>query len=342
MLLCAYAQIIFVGCRVLLKYRLVIVTLLFLAVIFVAYANGANDNFKGVASIYGSGTASFRTSLWWGMLTTLAGAIAALWLAGALIKTFGGKGLVPDALASSQLFVFPVALGTALTCMLATRLGFPISTTHALVGALVGAGIASSGWGTVNWEALGSNFFQPLLLSPLIALAVGPLIYFILKSVRLAPKHRTRTLDALHFLSGGAVGFARGLNDTPKMAALLLVAKSLEVQRSVAVIAVAMTLGGLLHARRVAETLSKKITGMNPGQGFCANLATAAVVTVASIIGKPVSTTHVSVGTLMGIGLVTKQAKLENILQIALAWVITLPCGAVLAALGVVAVRMVF
>ena len=319
-----------------------LVTLLFLSILFVAYANGANDNFKGVASIYGTGTASFRTSLWWGTLTTLAGALAALWLSEGLMKTFGGKGLVPDALATSQYFVFPVALGAALTCMLATRLGFPVSTTHGLVGALVGAGLASNGMSAVNWGALWDSFFKPLLISPFIALAVGPVIYFILRAARLAPDHRTKTLDALHFLSGGAVGFARGLNDAPKMAALLLVSKALGVQSSLLCIAAVMTVGGLLHARRVAETLSKKITGMNPGQGFCANLSTAIIVTTASIIGKPVSTTHVSVGTLTGIGLATRQAKLKNILQIVAAWVITLPCGALLAAIGVWISKLLF
>jgi inorganic phosphate transporter, PiT family len=328
------------GCCFVEFLRLMIVTFLFLAVLFVAYANGANDNFKGVASIYGSGTASFRTSLWWGTVTTLAGALTALWLSEKLLKTFSGNGLVPSDYVVSQTFVFPVALGTALTCMLATRLGFPISTTHGLVGSLIGAGLATGGWSVVNWGALWAKFFQPLLISPLLALAAGPLIYFLLRTARLAPDHRTRTLDALHFFSGGAVGFARGLNDTPKMAALLLVARSLGVSSSILCIAAVMTIGGLLHARRVAETLSKKITGMNPGQGFCANLATAGLVTAASVFGLPVSTTHVGVGTLTGIGLVTKQAKLKNILQIVAAWVITLPCGAVLAATTVWMLKM--
>jgi PiT family inorganic phosphate transporter len=308
------------------------IPLLFLAACFLAYTNGANDNFKGVASLYGSGTTGFRLALGWGTGTTLAGSITALFLAGELMKKFSGKGLVPDALTASPSFLLAVALGAALTVLLATRFGFPVSTTHGLTGALVGAGLAS-GDHTVNFAALGKSFVQPLLLSPVLAVAAGALIYVLLKSAGLAPDHRTRTLDALHFLSGGAVGFARGLNDTPKIAALLLVAKALDIRWALIAVAAAMAAGGLLNARRVAETMAKKITGMNPGQGFAANVATAALVTTANWNSLPVSTTHVSVGSLVGIGAATGGAHWRLIGHILLSWLITLPCAAALAAL---------
>lgn len=311
--------------------------LLFLAACFLAFTNGANDNFKGVASIYGSGTTSFRVALGWGTATTLAGSIAAIFLAGELMKKFSGKGLVPDALAQSPDFLFAVALGAALTVLLATRLGFPISTTHSITGALAGAGLAD---GDVHFGALGESFLLPLLLSPVIALAAGALVYLVLKMARVAPDHRTRTLDALHFLTAGAVSFARGLNDAPKIAALLLVVPALDLRWGIAAVAAAMALGGLLGARRVAETMAHKITGMNPGQGFAANLATSALVTMASWHALPVSTTHVSVGALVGIGATTRQAHWRAIEQIALSWVITLPCAAVLAVVAAVALRL--
>ena len=306
---------------------------LFLAACFLAFTNGANDNFKGVASLYGSATTGFRTALVWGTATTLAGAITSIFLAGELMKKFSGKGLVPDGLTQSPHFLLAVALGAALTVLLATRLGFPISTTHGLTGALVGAGLAS-GDHTVNFGALGKSFVQPLLLSPVIAVAAGAIIYLLLKIARLAPDHRTRTLDALHFFSGGAVGFARGLNDTPKIAAMLLVAKALDIRWGLAAVAVTMAGGGLLNARRVAETMSKKITGMSPGQGFAANIATAALVTTANWNALPVSTTHVSVGALLGIGIATRQAHWKAVGGIVLSWIITLPCAAALAALA--------
>jgi PiT family inorganic phosphate transporter len=196
-------------------------TLIVIAVVIVAYANGANSSFKGVAALYGSGTTSFRTAVNWATITTAAGCVAAMLMGAALLKAFSGKGLVPDALIAQPVFLLAVALGAGGTGVLATRLGFPVSTTHALTGGLLGAGLMADASG-VNFSKLVETFARPLLLSPLIALMVGAVIYLVLKSVRLAPDHRTRTLDALHFLSAGAVCFARGLNDAPKMAALLL------------------------------------------------------------------------------------------------------------------------
>jgi PiT family inorganic phosphate transporter len=116
------------------------------------------------------------------------------------------------------------------------------------------------------------------------------------------------------------------------MAALLLGVGGLSGLSGSVLIAVAMALGGLISARRVAETLAHKITDMNPGQGFAANLATALLTTTASYHGLPVSTTHVSVGALLGIGITTRQAKWRTVIPVIAAWIITLPCAAALSA----------
>lgn len=105
--------------------------LIIAAVLFLSYSNGANDNFKGVATLYGSGTISYKQALNLATCTTLAGAIAALFLAGALVKNFSGKGLVPDTLLLQPAFAIAVAGGAALTVLLATRIGMPISTPTA-------------------------------------------------------------------------------------------------------------------------------------------------------------------------------------------------------------------
>jgi len=361
------------------------IAFLFLATCFLAYANGANDNFKGVASLFGSRICSYKTAITWATLTTGAGSIAAIFLAQSLLKKFSGKGLVPDALTAQPEFLLAVALGAGSTVILATLLGFPISTTHGLTGALVGAGIVT-GASSVNFAALGKNFVMPLLLSPFIAGVAGAGLYCILRALRLwfgigkemcvcigtetqvlpvprpdglfaaeaLPKltvtadqpavcqqrytgmffgfNAGKLVDAFHFLSAGAVSFARGLNDTPKIAALLLVAAALKIQWGLVAVAVAMAVGGLLNARKVADTMANKITGMNPGQGFAANLATAMLVNTASYHGLPVSTTHVSVGSLLGIGITTRQAKWKSVVGVLLSWVITLPCAAALAA----------
>src|SRR5882672_3252567 len=135
---------------------------LFLAVVFLAYSNGANDNFKGVASLFGSRICGYRTAITWATLTTGAGSIAAIFLAQSLLKKFSGKGLVPDALTTQPKFLLTVALGAGATVILATLLGFPISTTHGLTGALVGAGLVADA-SRVNFSALGKNFVMPLL-----------------------------------------------------------------------------------------------------------------------------------------------------------------------------------
>lgn len=300
------------------------------AVVFVAATNGANANFKGVASLYGSSTTSLRTALWWGTATTFCGSLAAAVLASGLLKQFSGRGLVTDALAATPLFVAAVGIGAASTSLLATRYGFPVSTTHALVGALVGAGFA--GGGGIQWAALGKNFVMPLIVSPLLAALVAAVLYPLLKALHLAPAHRSVALDAAHFASTGGASFARGLNDAPKMAALLMAVPDADPTVAIFTVALAMAVGGLAGGRRVAETLGKQVTDMDPGQGFAVSLATAGLVTTASLHSLPVSTTHVSVGALVGLGSTTRQAHWRKIVEIFFAWVTTVPCGAILAA----------
>lgn len=306
---------------------------LILSVAFVALTNGANANFKGVASLYGSGTTSLHKALWWGTLCTFAGSLCALFLAQGLLKSFSGKGLVSDQLLDSPIFTCAVASGAAMTSFIANRIGFPVSTTHALLGALVGAGLGAAGIEQVQFNALGKTFLYPLLFSPLVAICLGALTYKLLRTLRAAPDHRTKTLDALHLMSAGAASFARGINDTPKMAALLWMVPWLTKPQSIVLIGALIAVGALIDAKNVAETLGKKITDMNPGQGFAANLVTAIMVASASFHSLPVSTTHVSVGALLGMGASTRQAKWKKVLEIILAWITTLPVATVLAAM---------
>jgi PiT family inorganic phosphate transporter len=309
------------------------IVVLFLAAFFVAFTNGANANFKGVASLYGSGTTSLRKALLWGTLTTFLGSLAAGFLAEGMLDKFSGRGIVPSELVASPGFMCAVAIGGALTSFLATRFGFPVSTTHALVGALLGAGLVAVG-SEVQWAALGKSFLYPLFFSPIVAALLGGIVYLILRAVKLAPDQRTPLLDTLHYLSAGAASFARGLNDTPKIAALMLAVPGIELHWGFLIVAVAIALGGLIDADKVAETLGKKVTAMNPGQGFAASLVTASLVTTASFHSLPVSTTHVSVGSLLGMGVVTRQAKWKKVWEIMLAWFSTVPCGALLGAVA--------
>ncbi len=350
-----------------------------------AYSNGANDNFKGVATLFGSKTVSYKSALTLATIATLLGSISSIILAESLVKSFSGKGLVPDTITTSPNFLISVVLATALTVILATLFGFPVSTTHALTGGLVGGGFMAVG-SQVNLSVLGKAFFLPLLLSPFIAIFLSFISYLFFRFVRiktgiakeycvcidnvkqsipmpeanasiLAPalempsivvankekckeKYlgeifgvKTQSLiDSAHYLSAGTVCFARSLNDTPKIVALLLAIKSENLYISMIAVSIAMMIGGLLNSKKVAETMSKKITTLNSGQAFTANLVTGFLVIFASKLGVPVSTTHVSVGSLFGIGFITKEVNLKVISSIILSWVLTLPISALLSA----------
>lgn len=356
-----------------------ILILLFISACFLAYGNGANDNFKGVATLFGSGTTNYKKAISWATITTLLGSISAFFLAGELVKNFSGKGLVPDLLVQSPEFAVSIALGAGITVLLATKIGMPISTTHSLVGALVGSGVVAVGT-AFNFTKLASTFLFPLIASPLMAAIVSLIGYVIFRKLRqvsgitketalyvgnersqitplpVMANSSSRTLanidqsierytgnllgisaqkilDSAHYLSSGVVSFSRGLNDTPKIAGLLLVVRALNIQISLISIGVMMAIGGLLNAKKVGHTVSKKITRMNHGQGFTANLFTGLLVTTASIHGMPVSTTHVSVGSIFGIGTVTKKADTKVIKNILFSWLLTLPVAAICAAL---------
>jgi len=144
----------------------------FAALATLAFANGANDNGKPIATILGAKMASPRRALVASTAATLLGSLLAIGLGKALAASFSAKGLVGVEVATTVPFVVSVLLGAALTVLLATRLGLPISTTHALIGAIVGAGLAAT---TVNAALLGSAFVIPLLSSPLVALAITAL-----------------------------------------------------------------------------------------------------------------------------------------------------------------------
>lgn len=285
------------------------------------------------------------------------------------MKAFSGKGLVPDDMTQSLQFIIAVSGGAMITVAIATRVGLPISTTHALVGGLVGSGLAHSPE-ALHLGVLGKTFFLPLLISPVIALISAFVLaklfanrfnqktsrpeaclcitdpitlntggIALMQSALVVGTSATcpaqthtpllkisafRWLDGAHIFSGAAVCFARGLNDTPKIAALLLLGHLSGASAS-SLVAVAMLLGGLLTAKRVSKTMSKDITPMSPEEGFTANLVTSILVIGASKFGLPVSTTHVSCGALFGLATGKGQAQWRTITGIVLSWLGTLP-----------------
>ena len=361
--------------------------ILFITTCFLAYANGANDNFKGVATLFGSGTTNYKRAIQWATITTFAGSVCSIFLAEKLLKNFSGKGLVPVEVTASPEFLAAVALGAGLTVLFTALRGLPISTTHSLVGGLVGSGIMAVG-SNVNFNFIGKTFFIPLLVSPFIAVCLAYIVYRLFRYVRNTfglnkelcacigetntyvpvsslsseqanefsqlldasidteqncQQHYTgsflginlqKMLDVGHYISAGMVSFARGLNDTPKIVALLIAIQGLSIKLGMIAVAIGIAVGGLLNAKRIAETMGKKITPMSHGQGFAANLVTGFMVIFASRLGVPVSTTHVSVGSLFGIGLITGKADKRVVSKILLSWLLTLPVAAMLSAVS--------
>lgn len=344
--------------------------------LFLAFNNGANDNFKGFATVWGSDTLNYRQALILATLATLAGSLASWLLADTMVQQFSGKGLVPNAVASAPAFIFSVACAAALTVFLATRLGLPISTTHALIGGLVGAGLGQAG-GHVDFHKLGQAFFIPLLLNPVLAAGLGVILYKMV-SARRAQSHcvciiegtplgplatpagnavlSTRMpqilassnancdtlatqarfsisdfLKRIHIASAATICFARALNDTPKLAALLMAAQFTHAELPIALVGIFMAIGGLVFAKRVAYTMSQKVNRMDDAQGLTADLITAGLVLMASKFGLPVSTTHVSVGAIAGVGASAGTLNWHALRSILLSWVATLPLAVAIA-----------
>lgn len=134
----------------------------------IAYANGANDVSKGIATLAGSGVTNLRKAVAWGAVCTGIGALLGALFAGALLATFG-DGLLIDGVRRTLPAALAMLTGAAGAVALATRLGLPVSTTHAIVGALVGVVVPAYGVGAVRWAALGEKVALPLLLSPVLS-----------------------------------------------------------------------------------------------------------------------------------------------------------------------------
>lgn len=352
-------------------------TLLLIALMIVlAMANGANDVSKGIATLVGSGVSNYRGAVIWGSVCTTAGGLAAAVASQGLLATFGGNGILTEG-ATAPWFLVAVAAGAIGWLVIATATGLPVSTTHSLAGALIGAALVNAGPAGIAWRAVGAKFALPLLASPLLSLVIlatifplvrpfltragryclcveereivaatpsGPSFRESLATVEVGSAESCSTavarfsaVDTLHWISSGATSFFRGMNDTPKILALGIAAAAaagISAKPAYLLIAMSMGAGSLVAGFRVTRTLAEKVTPMTPANGFVANVVTSILVGLASGYGLPVSTTHVSSGAIIGIGVSGNghAVRWRTVGEMLAAWVVTLPVSALLAA----------
>lgn len=362
----------------------------FVLLLALAFANGANDVSKAIATLVGSGVTGYRTAILWGTVWTVLGAVLSGVIATAMVKTFS-QGLLAPGVSASPNLVVAVLVGAMLWVLVASRTGLPVSTTHALTGAIVGAGLIAFGREGLLWEGIGKKIVLPLILSPLLALALSLVLHPLTRRlaarwegtclcvmptaralVMIDGQGATRTLfqsttlgrpvmavpaqcdraglngltvglDSIHWCSSGLASLARGTNDAPKIAAMLLLGSAIASWPSVAAhsaaiigVAVAMGVGSYLGGLRVTKVLAEKVTQMNHSEGLSANLTTSSLVFVSALMGLPVSTTHVSSSAIIGIGLLkgVSAVRWTTVRDMVLAWVVTLPAAAFLSALA--------
>ena len=366
---------------------------LFLLVLALAYANGTNDVSKAIATLVGSGVTDYRTAILWGTIWTTVGAAVSGIVAGAMLNTFS-TGLIQPGIAAPPALAGAVLFGAIAWVLVTSRTGLPVSTTHALTGALVGAGLVAIGSDGLTWSAITQKIALPLLLSPVLALSLSlvlhPVIRFIAGRwegtclcvmpesralVTIDERGNTRTLfqasalgepvvavpsqcdraglrgvtiglDTIHWISSGLTSLARGINDAPKILAMLLLGGALaswpsEIMKVAAFAgaALAMGLGSFIGGYRVTEVLAEKVTRMDHVEGLSANVTTSALVLVTATLGLPVSTTHVSSSAIIGIGILKglKAVRWTTVRDMVLAWVVTLPVAGILSALAYLA-----
>lgn len=350
----------------------------------VAAANGANDVSKGVATLAGAGVTRYRTAIIWGVATTLLGSSLSLAIAGGISTVFT-KGIVT--VTPQPAFALAVLSGAVAWVGVATLARLPVSTTHALAGALIGTGLLLSP-GSVLWGSIAVRVALPLLLSATVAYAVsaalsrltraapscvclelgaGPGLAWSARSsaalgaVAMPTAHtvpppvgviataaeRCRVHDAgvtrvginvngAHWLSSGVTCMARGLNDTPKIwavGAFALVPAHLAAGQLLAVVSVAMAIGGTAAGIRVARRLGEHIIRLSHQEGFAANATTAVLVAAGATLGLPMSTTHVSSGAIAGIaGIDVQRLQRRTLRDFIIAWTVTPPLAGTAAA----------
>lgn len=312
------------------------------------FTNGFQDTANAVALTVSTRALPPRVAVGVAAAANLAGAFTTV----AVAKTVG-KGIIDTGLAT-ETTVLAALVGAILWNLIVWRLGLPSSSSHALIGGLVGAALVQSGARGVQWHGLVHRVLLPAVFSPIIGLASAFLlllaIYWIF--VRATPGGANRGFRGGQIVAGTWVAFVHGANDAQKT--MGVIALALTEHGSIShfyiptwvKLAAGLAIGAGTYAGgwRVMRTLGQRVFKIDPPSGFAAQAAGGAVLYVATRLGYPVSTTHTISGAVMGAGATKRFSAVRwgvagNIVR---AWVLTIPATACIAALAYWPLKMVF
>jgi PiT family inorganic phosphate transporter len=303
------------------------------------FLNGLHDAANSIATIVSTRVLRPHYAVFWAAFFNF---IAFLFFGLHVAQTVG-SGIVSPDLVDDQL-IFGALMGAIAWNLITWALGIPSSSSHALVGGLVGAGVAKAGTNAIVWQGL-SKTASAIVLSPLLGFVLALLLVLAVSwiFVRRTPTAVDRLFRSLQFVSASLYSLGHGGNDAQKtmgIIAVLLYAHAgdgakFDVPFWVVISCqLAMGLGTLFGGWRIVHTMGSKITRLTPMQGFCAETGGAITLFLATALGVPVSTTHTITGAIVGVGAARRVSAVRwNIAKnIVIAWVITMPMAALIAA----------
>jgi PiT family inorganic phosphate transporter len=302
--------------------------------------NGLHDAANSIATIVSTRVLTPRYAVAWAAFFNF----VAFLVFGLHVANTIGAGII-DVHVIDDRVVFGALMG-AITWNIVTWLGgIPSSSSHALVGGLVGAGVAKTGVSAIAWSGL-TKTIAGVVVSPALGFALALLLVLIVAwlFVRATPNGVDRTFRWLQFVSASAYSLGHGGNDAQKtmgvIAVLLYAHGHLRGAFHVPLWVVlacqaAMALGTLLGGWRIVHTMGSRITHLTPMQGFCAETGGAITLFLATHLGVPVSTTHTITGAIVGVGSArqTSAVRWGVAKDIVIAWIITMPMAGLVAAL---------
>jgi inorganic phosphate transporter, PiT family len=303
------------------------------------FTNGFHDAANAVASAVSTGALSLRGALGLAAVMNLLGA-----LAGTGVAVTIAKGVIATPHTTGGLEVVGAALVGAILWNITTwYFGLPSSSSHALIGGLVGAALASST--EVQWMGVVDKVAIPMVLSPIVGLTLGYLVMLLLMWMfRRANAHRAgRMFRRAQLVSASSLAFGHGLQDAQKSMGVIVLALVVTGYQDdytvpfwvIVLCASALAAGTWSGGLRIMRTLGRRIFNLTPPHGFAAEMSAATVLyTTAFVFAAPVSTTHVVTSAIMGVGATTRRSAVRWSVagDIAIGWVLTAPGAATIAA----------